>query len=437
MGTLRIVSVLVVCCMVPLSSALAGNIDLISSRSPDFLRTMSRNAATDAPDIVSYNPAGLAFLAPGWHFTIGNQTLLKDYTVEAAPPGATEPELYESTEPSLLLPDVAAVYSRNGWAGFAAFTVPAGGGKLDFEDGLTVLPLFETGLQQAIHGSPYVFAVLDDGWITASSNYIAATAGASWNFAGDFAASLAGRFVSAVRAYDASGDFTVIDGAQGIPIGTSHRELHAEKKASGFGGVIGLHFSPGDVLDVAIRYETTTALEFTTETERNDWSAIPALGSFEDGYEQRRDLPAVLAGGVEYRMSPRLMATMSMNYYFLEAADQGADDGLDDNYSNGWDLGAGIGFSPRPGLDLGAGYLYSSLGGSDTTYSDFEYSLDAHLFGGGAKFEVSRFVSVSASVARLVCVEGEGAGTYEGSIYNKGVWYFGAGLDIDLVDYPR
>lgn len=415
------------------TASFAGNIDYISSRSADFLRIMSRNASTEGADLVSFNPAGLSLLPEGWHFNVSTQTLFKHYTVEATPPGASDATEYETTEPTPILPNVYAVYRTGRVAGFAAFTVPAGGGKLDFADGLRALPLFESYLQQGIHSSPYYFASMNSGSIQATSNYFAGNAGLSVELAGGLSAALGGRYITASRTYDAAGDFTIIDGAAGVPVDTLSRELHADKTAAGFGGIISLNYRISQSVNAAVRYETATKLEFETEADPCAWTNLPGLGSFADGAVQRRDLPAILGAGIEV-LSPcrRTLVSLSLNYYFLENADQGADDGYDDNYENGMDLGLGVQYSATPRLDLSAGYLYSDLGGSDTTYNDLEFSIDAHFIGAGARYEVSPGLDLTGSVANLFCTEGEGAGVYEGSTYNKNIWYFGLGAGLSL-----
>jgi long-chain fatty acid transport protein len=256
--------------------------------------------------------------------------------------------------------------------------------------------------------------------------------GGAWELSDGISVALGTRYTSASKSYDAYGDFVIIDGASGTPVDTTHHELSAEKSAAGLAGIVGVNFVLSPSISAALRFETATSLEFETETERNDWSAIPALASFNDGYEQRRDLPAIVAAGLEFRISPRVTTSASMNYYLLESADQGEDDGLDDNYENGWDAGLGIEYRLNPETALSAGYLFSSLGGSDTTYNDLEYSLDAHFVGAGAKFTLSPVTDVTLSAARLACVEGGGAGTYDGSIYNKGIWYIGTGVSLRL-----
>lgn len=422
--------------LLAVSVAQAGNIDYISSRSADFLRIMSRNASTEGADLVSFNPAGLCLLPEGWHFNVSSQTLFKHYTVEATPPGASEPVEYATDEPTPVLPNVYAVYRTGRLAAFGAFTVPAGGGKLDFEDGLRALPLFETGLEQVIHGSPYVFAAMNSGSVEATSNYLSGSAGISVALSERFSASLGGRYITADRTYDAIGDFTVIDGSTGTPIDTLSRELHADKSASGFGGIISLDYRFSPAVNAALRYETATKLEFETEAEPSAWTALPGLESFADGYEQRRDLPAVLGAGVEV-LSPcrRALVSLSMNYYFLENADQGEDDGYDDNYENGMDIGIGMQYEATPRLDLSTGYLYSDLGGSDSTYNDLEFSINAHFIGVGARYEVSPGFGITASAANLFSVEGEGAGVYENTKYNKDIWYFGLGAGLSIPTY--
>lgn len=431
---LSTISILVLVLIEAAGVSEAGNIDFLSSRSPDLVRIMSRNAATDAADIVSYNPAGLTFLPEGFYVNFGGQTLLKDYTVEATPPGATEPVVYETETPTPFLPSFYAVYRHCDMALFGAFTVPAGGGKLDFENGLNVLPLFETGLQQAVSGSPYYFAQMNSGEAIATSMYTAATLGGACSLSDAVSAALGLRYTWASRNYDVTGDFTIIDGAappESMVVGTSHRELRADKSASGVCAIAGIDVALSQSLNAAVRVETRTCLEFETSTDINDWSALPSLASFNDGAKQRRDLPAVVGLGFQWHASPSLMFTTGGNYYLLDEANKD-DDGLDDNYDNGFDASLGVEYDVSPALALSTGYMYSDLGGSDTTYSDLEYSLDANFVGFGGRYRASRNLSLTGAAGRLICNEGNGAGTYEGSVYNKSLWYFALGGEVAL-----
>jgi long-chain fatty acid transport protein len=159
----------------------AGNIDYLTNRSVNYFRNFARNSATDGADLVSYNPAGLVFLDEGFHISFGNEFFLKDYTIDAVPFWDTTSVIaYESDEPTLFYPDLHVVYRTGDWAIFGAFTVLAGGGALDYKDGIYAMSLLETGYQQVIRGSQAYFAVMSEGSIKASSRYIAGTAGASY-----------------------------------------------------------------------------------------------------------------------------------------------------------------------------------------------------------------------------------------------------------------
>jgi long-chain fatty acid transport protein len=424
-----------------LAGAVYGsNIDYLTNRSVSYIRNFARNAATEGADLVTYNPAGLVFLDEGFHLSFGNQFLLKDYTIEAEPFWLpTETETYESTKPTLLLPDLYTVYRTDQWAIFGSFTIPAGGGSLDYKDGIYAMSLIETGLQQALHPGPYsqyYFAVQSDGYIKASSMYMAGTLGASYAFSDLLSMGLAGRYVSGERTYDGQGDFTIFgpdSGGSVVPIGTSSRILDVEKSASGIGGIISLDVMPTPDLNVALRYETATSLDWETTVNENSWGVygLPD-SSFTDGYKQRRDLPAVIAGGVSYRFSPQFQLSTMFNYFMLEDADQGENDGINDNYGNGLDIGIGFDYHISPSVLASLGYLRSDLGGDKGTYTDLEYNLDYHALGGGVRYAVNDDFALNFAIGHNFYDEGQGEGVYEACTYNKSVTYFGLGAELSF-----
>ncbi len=426
--------------MIAASVASAGNIDYLTNRSVSYFRNFTRNSATDGADLVSYNPAGLVHMGDGLHLSFGNEFFLKDYEITVEDPYWETPAedaavTYESTEPTLFFPDLYAVYRTGDLALFGAFTVPAGGGSLDYPDGIYSMPLVETGLQQALRQDTTVFALMDEGWIEASSQYLAGTLGASYLLTECLSAGLAGRYVTARRSYEGAGTFTILrmTAAGPVPIDTSERLLDCEKTASGFAGIISLNAKPTECLNIALRYETATALEFETSVDENSWAPYGLPDStFTDGYQQRRDLPAMLSGGVSYRVSDGLRLGTMWNYYFVDAADQGEDDGIRDDYENGWDLGVGADIGITPDLLGGLGYVYSDLGGSRDTFDDFEYNLDCHCIGGGFRYSVSPDLAVTLAGGRNIYLQGEGSGPYEACTFDKRVWYFGLGAEVTI-----
>jgi len=189
--------------------------------------------------------------------------------------------------------------------------------------------------------------------------------------------------------------------------------------------------SPG--LNVALRYETRTPLEFETTVRENSWAVFGLPdSSFTDGYLQDRDLPAVFAGGVQYQLSPESRIGTFWNYYFVEDAAEDSLDGLDDDYEDGWDLGMGIDWQVCPKTLLGLGYLYSNLGGSEDTFGDFEYNMDYHSLGAGARRALTDDLALTLAGGRNFYLEGSGSGPYEACTYHKRVWYFGLGAEISF-----
>ena len=205
---------------------------------------------------------------------------------------------------------------------------------------------------------------------------------------------------------------------------------HCADFCSRAGGTIAKHARDGDEVRVV-------ALTFGERSESGGLYADGARPTLADVKAVRREeaerASAVLGAGIEV-LSPcrRALVSLSMNCYFLENANQSECDSYDDNYGNGMDLGLGVRYTATPRLDLSAGYQYSDLGGSDTTYNDLEFSLDSHFIGAGARYEVSPGLDLTGSVAKLFCTEGEGAGRFGGSIYNKDIWYFGLGAGLSL-----
>ena len=417
----------------------ASNIDYLTNRSVNYFRNFARNPATDGADLVSYNPAGLVFLDEGFHISFGNQFLLKDYTIEAVPFwDTTSVETYESTEPSLLLPDFYAVYRTGDWALFGAFTVPAGGGSLDYKEGLYAFSLLESGYQQAINMSPYYFAIMSEGNIKATSQYLAGTVGASFAASDMFSFALAGRYTSAKKVYEGQADFTIFfpdSTGVPVPIGTSSRVLDVEKTASGIGGIISVDVVPTENLNIALRYETRTTLEFETTVTENGWYPpvpLPDSSFAIEGFKQRRDLPAILAGGVSYQFSPAFKLSTTFNYYFVEDAAEDSLNGIDVNYENGLDIGIGIDYQISPRILAGIAFLRSDLGGSDSTYNDFEYNLDYSAIGGGIRYSVTDNFALTLAGGHNFYEEGQGSGSFENCTYNKSVSYFGLGAEVSF-----
>ncbi len=408
----------------------AGNIDILGIRSAEYLMELSRNAVTDCADGVTYNPAGLVFLEDGFHLNFGAQYIGKDYTITGTFLGTTGETETGTTEPTPFIPNFYAVYKTGNLAAFGGFNVPAGGGSLIYEDGLFFMPKLETLLVQAQYGPTY-FAMLDEGRMEGSSVYMRGIAGVSYAISDKFSAGIGGRYTVGNRDYKGSGTFNVIDTETMQPVAVVTEEIDVERTASGFSGIFSVDYRPSDRVNLSVRYETATALDFeATANVQSNWELL--MPYIADGAMQRRDLPAVAAIGVEMAVNDRLRLGGSGNYYFTEAADQGEDDGIADAYDDGWEANFSGRYQISPAVAGAIGYSYSNYGGNDSTYTDLEYNLNAGLLSGGINWQATNIMDFTFAAGTTFFKEGEGIGTYQGETYDKSVLFLAIGANASF-----
>ncbi len=118
--------------------AQGGGIVTNTNQSASFLRKPAQDAVIDATGTY-YNPAGLAFLKDGFHFSLSNQTISQTRDISSTFPGLARKE-FEGSVFAPLFPTVYAVYKTGGLALSLGVNPIGGGGSANFENGL---PAFE------------------------------------------------------------------------------------------------------------------------------------------------------------------------------------------------------------------------------------------------------------------------------------------------------
>jgi len=159
------------------------------------------------------------------------------------------------------------------------------------------------------------------------------------------------------------------------------KAVDAEQTASGFTPLVSLNFTPLKGLDLAVKYEFGTKLEFTNKTTKDD------TGMFPDGAKERSDVPAFLSLGASYEIMPELRATASFNYFFDKKANwEGRETFVN---SNSYDLAFGVEYDITKSFLLSAGYLMTRYDLASGYQSDMAHDLGADTFGGGARIKLS------------------------------------------------
>lgn len=118
--------------------AQAGGIVTNTNQSASFLRKPAQDAVIDATGTY-YNPAGLAFLSDGFHFSLSNQTISQTRSISSTFPNMATTD-FEGSVFAPLFPTVYAVYKTGGLALSLGVNPIGGGGSADFKNGL---PAFE------------------------------------------------------------------------------------------------------------------------------------------------------------------------------------------------------------------------------------------------------------------------------------------------------
>ena len=131
-------------CGLYVSGLLAGGLLTNTNQSVHFLRNPARTASFEI-DAVYTNPAGLAKLSNGLHFSLNNQSAFQTRTITSTFPlfaanGGSETKSFEGEATAPVIPSLMGAYKNGKWVASFYVGVIGGGGTLTFDKGL---PSFE------------------------------------------------------------------------------------------------------------------------------------------------------------------------------------------------------------------------------------------------------------------------------------------------------
>lgn len=381
----------------------AGGIDNKQNFSAEYLRTFSRNAATDAADATVYNPAGVMKMENGVYVNLGIFHALKDYSNTI---GGTE---YESDAPSTI-PGLFGLYKTDKWAAFAAFTIPAGGGKVEYNEGDATT----FAIAQGLLALP-VFSTINNQELEADSYYYGYTLGGAYALNDMVSVSLGARYIDAEK--EGKGSATVSNPAPATTFAIDYEET-----ADGWGGFVGVNIAPTTDLNIGIRYETKTKLDFETKVNKDD------VGLFAQGEKLRRDLPGLLGLGVGYTITPKVRVEASYTYYFEKSAtweDRASTTRDESKGGNSYDLAVALTYTFSPKLKGSVGYMLTNTGISPDEMLPEAPELDAQTVCGGLLYEVIPDLNLNFALMHSFY---EKETTSSGIVYEKAITGFGFGI---------
>jgi len=159
------------------------------------------------------------------------------------------------------------------------------------------------------------------------------------------------------------------------------KNVKVKQTGSGFTPVLSLNYMPSEALVLSLRYEFNTKLELKNKTTEDD------TGLFPDGYVFRNDIPALLAAGLRYSVSPAVRTYFSFTYFFDKSANWDGKEELVNK--NSYEMALGLEYDLSKVITASAGYQRTNYSLSDAYQTDLDHELSCDTVGGGFRFKVT------------------------------------------------
>jgi long-chain fatty acid transport protein len=429
------------------STLLAGGIVTNTNQSASFIRNPAQDAVIDASGAY-FNPAGLAFLNDGLHFSISNQTINQTRTIKSTFPGMKRSE-FEGIVNAPVFPTIYGVYKMDKLAFSFGVNPIGGGGSASFENGL---PSFE----QRVAVLPAMLTAA--GISTTEYSMDAAFDGTSlnWGFQANtsyaindmFSVAAGLRYVVAKNTYtghlkaisinpmhpanadglgnktSASGFFQTI-GMADLAIATADKQLEATQSGSGIVPIVGVNVKFSENLNFAIKYEHKASITLTNNTTVDD------VGMYPNNAEVSADMPAMIASGISYKVLPALMISTGVHYYFDKNADFGKSlpnsEIIDKNFM---EAALGLEYSITPAIMVSAGFLRTQSGVNEKFQSDLGHNLSTNSISIGGKFNFNENIGVNLGIMNTMYEDFTRQFTGYNETYSRKALTIGLGLDL-------
>ncbi|MDP0488740.1 MAG: outer membrane protein transport protein [Fusobacterium sp. JB020] len=388
-----------------LSTTIFGaSIDHVQNYTPEYNANPAQQGAINKSATVYFNPAGIMRLEEGTYFTGGLQVAIGQETMK-----------YDSNtyDADLLapIPNFAIYKVQEDKGYFFTFGPQAGGGKLEYKDGVSGIKVLEDlTLHLPNPSNPDqiipVTAKANSHSATGENMYAQATLGTAWNVNSKLSLSTAGKVVYGYRKLSGNLNATLTKKQDDtivakIPLNAS---IDSERTAWGFGGQFGLNYAPNETWNIGVRYDTPIKMKFKTKSTSN--TTLPGFGfemffpQYADGASYRRDLPGILAIGASQKITDKWTMFYGGNYYFNESANIDRDVPEHSfEYKNGWELSLGTEYWINEKVAILSGINYAKTGAKSESYSDIEFALDSFLVGGGIKYLPNEDTEIVFSVS--------------------------------------
>ena len=433
------------------ANVFAGGYVTNTNQNAAFGRNLSQEAMIDV--LATYaNPAGVGFLAPGWHFALNNQSAFQTRTANSwfvdpdrgafllgtvnGDRNTTSTKRFKGKATAPVIPSLDLAYVQDRWSLAFHFGIIGGGGKCEFKDGLgsfeskvALLP----SVLNALTGTNDVKGYAMDTYMRGRQYYFGGQINGSYKVTPNLNVAVGLRAVYATTnyyGYVSNMQAVLADGSQvpvqqymqpmmtqlataipqlapvmaGIAGVAGDVRLNCDQTGWGLTPIIGVDWRINDHWNVAAKYEFKTRLRLENESgESASGSALAQLDEYADGKKVEADIPAILTAGVQYSPVQQVRINLGGHLYFDKQATQ-YDDRQKHLDGQTWELLAGAEYDINDIFTVSAGWQHTHYGlGDNSKYiTDMSFVTNSNSVGLGARIHVSKKVALDVSYFKTI-----------------------------------
>ena len=440
------------------ASVKAGGILTNTNQAIDFLRNPAREAAIGLDGVYS-NPAGVAFLPDGLHLGFNWQYAHQTRTITSTNPyfaygrknGGQEEKVFKGVADAPFIPSLQAAYNKDNWSLQFNLSVPGGGGKCKFDEGLgsfesvvggiadMLKPLgstgqydmdgymqgrqyywgFQLGSAYKINDNMSVYGGLrllygDASYKAKISNIMVNTAGGYQEFRNFMQQATAtvenglAQINAGIAGYEAAGVEVPAElMAQKAQLEGTRQSLNALQKYNegvnlqcdqsglGIAPVLGIDYKIGD-FNFAAKYEFKTQMRMKNRSTVNEASEIAAVNKFKDDEKVDEDSPALLTAGAQWSFLPNARLNLGYHHFFDKNVNwyENSQELLDHDTN---EYLAGLEWDINDDLTVSGGVQFTRYGLSDEYMNDMSFVVNSYSFGFGINYKLSDVVTLKAA----------------------------------------